>query len=209
MNRKPIFDAVRAMLARGFTDQEVAALDAACALAEGAIAGSAAPAKPRPVPPPPAGGRAVGERGLALIKSFEGCARRLGDGRFAAYPDPGSDDGEPWTIGWGSTGDDIAKGTVWTQAQCDDRFVIDLRRYAAAVSRAIGNAPTTQDQFDALVSFHYNTGAIATATLTRKHVAQDHAGARAEFGRWTRNAGKVMAGLVRRRVAEADLYAGQ
>jgi GH24 family phage-related lysozyme (muramidase) len=82
-----------------------------------------------------------------------------------------------------------------------------MQRYADAVSRAIGNAPTTQNQFDALVSFHYNTGAIATATLTKKHKAADYKGAEAEFARWNKNAGKVMKGLVRRRAAEAELYA--
>jgi GH24 family phage-related lysozyme (muramidase) len=82
-----------------------------------------------------------------------------------------------------------------------------MQRYADAVSRAIGNAPTNQNQFDALVSFHYNTGAIATATLTKKHKAGDYEGAEAEFARWNKNAGKVMKGLVRRRTAEAALYA--
>ncbi|WBH16809.1 chitosanase [Sphingomonas radiodurans] len=37
MNRKPIFDAVRAMLGRGFTSDEVKALDLACNLAEAAV----------------------------------------------------------------------------------------------------------------------------------------------------------------------------
>ena len=82
-----------------------------------------------------------------------------------------------------------------------------MQRYADAVSRAIGTAPTTQNQFDALVSFHYNTGAIATATLTKKHKEGKYAAAKAEFARWNKNAGKVMAGLVRRRAAEAELYA--
>jgi GH24 family phage-related lysozyme (muramidase) len=36
------------------------------------------------------------------------------DGRFDAYPDPATG-GAPWTIGWGSTGPDITKGTVWTK----------------------------------------------------------------------------------------------
>ena len=81
-----------------------------------------------------------------------------------------------------------------------------MQRYADQVSRAIGTTPTTQNQFDALVSFHYNTGAIFTSTLTKKHQARDYAGARAEFGRWTKNAGLVMRGLVRRREAEAQLY---
>lgn len=205
MNRKPIFDAVRTMLGRGFTDAEVKSLDTACEAAEGSLAGALT--APTVVAKPSPGGRRVGDAGLALIQSFEGCEKLRSDGSFAAYPDPGSTDGRPWTIGWGSTGKDIAKGTVWTRKQCDDRFREDIQGYADAVSKAIGNAPTTQNQFDALVSFHYNTGAIASATLTRKHKARDYTGANAEFGRWTKNAGKVMAGLVRRRAAEAALYA--
>ncbi len=152
--------------------------------------------------------QAVGPKGTALIQSFESCARPVGDGRFAAYPDPGSADGKPWTIGWGSTGPDIGPSTVWTQAQCDARFAQDLQRYAGEVAKAVGSAPTTQAQFDALVSFHYNTGAIARATLTRKHQAEDYAGARAEFAKWVFNDGKKLNGLVRRRAAEAALYGG-
>ena len=205
MNRKPIFDAVRTMLGRGFTDAEVRSLDAACVAAEGSLAGALT--APTVVAKPSAGGRKVGDAGLALIQSYEGCAKALGGDKYQAYPDPGSTDGRPWTIGWGSTGKDILKGTIWTRKQCDDRFRDDIQGYADAVSKAIGNAPTTQNQFDALVSFHYNTGAIASATLTKKHRAGDYVGARAEFARWNKNAGKVMAGLVKRRAAEAALYA--
>lgn len=209
MNRKPIFDAVRTMLGRQFTDAEVDALDDACDAAETSIAGSAkvtANAAASGPQPAPAGAKSLGAKGLALLKSFEGCEKRGADGSFSAYPDPGSSDGNPWTIGWGSTGADIKKGVVWTQKQCDDRLVSDMQRYVNQVAKAIGNAPTTQNQFDALVSFHYNTGAIGSATLTKKHIAGDYAGAAAEFGRWTKNAGKVMKGLVRRRAAEAELY---
>lgn len=206
MNRKPIFDAVRKLLGRGFTQTEVEQLDAACELAEGSIAGSAAP--PRTVSPQSvhANGRSIGDAGFKLIQEFEGCHKKRPDGTVEAYPDPGSADGHPWTIGWGSTGDGIKKGTVWTQAQCDSQFRRDIQRYADAVSRAIGTAPTSQNQFDALVSFHYNTGAIGSATLTKKHKAGDITGAKAEFARWNRNAGKVMRGLTRRREAEAALY---
>jgi lysozyme len=144
--------------------------------------------------------------GLALIKSFEGCAKKRPDGRFEAYPDPGSKDGKPWTIGWGSTGPDIGPGTIWTQQQCDDRFETELGKYVQEVRDTIADAPTTPNQFDALVSFHYNTGAIRKATLTRKHIAGDYLGAVTEFKKWTRNDGKIMKGLVRRRQAEADLY---
>jgi GH24 family phage-related lysozyme (muramidase) len=141
----------------------------------------------------------IGPKGIALMHRWEGC-------ELKAYPDPGSADGKPWTIGWGATGPGINPGTVWTQAQADARFEQDLAKYAAAVSKAIGAAKTTQEQFDALVSFHYNTGAIRTATLTKKHVAGDYAGAVKEFARWTKNDGRVMQGLVNRRADEANLY---
>ena len=86
------------------------------------------------------------------------------------------------------------------------RFARDLERYAADVAAALGDAPTTQQQFDALVSFHYNTGAIARATLTRLHRARDYVGAARQFARWNRAGGRVLQGLVRRRRAEASLY---
>ena len=150
--------------------------------------------------------RAIGPAGLALIKRFEGCARQRRDGQFAAYPDPGTG-GPPWTIGWGATGKDIAKGTVWSQAQCDARLTANLVRFAREVTRALDGAPTSQDQFDALVSFHYNTGAIAKATLTRLHKAGRFAAAADEFGKWVNAGGKRLPGLIRRRRAEAALYA--
>jgi len=154
----------------------------------------------------------ISPAGVALIKRFEGCARLRNDGMIEAYPDPGTG-AEPWTIGWGATGRDhfsggrIGEGSCWTQAQCDARLEQDLARFAAEVAAAIGSAPTTQGQFDALVSFHYNTGAIARATLTKKHIAGDQPGAAREFARWNRAGGRVLRGLVRRRAAEAELYA--
>ncbi|QUL36573.1 lysozyme [Erythrobacter sp. JK5] len=196
-NRKPIFDTVRTILKRGFRQAEVDALDAALDRSGGEADTEAS------------GNATLGAAGIALIKRFEGCARLRVDGLVEAYPDPGTG-GDPWTIGWGATGRDgdgrIGPGTVWTQAQCDARLAADLQRYAADVVRAIGDTPTTQAQFDALVSFHYNTGAIARATLTRKHNARDHEGAALEFARWNRAGGRVLKGLVRRRAAEAELY---
>ena len=148
---------------------------------------------------------AIGPHGLALIKQFEGCARRRKDGRFEAYPDPATG-AAPWTIGWGATGAGIREGVVWTQAECDARLARDLERYSRDVTKAVGTAPTSQNQFDALVSFHYNTGAIAKASLTRFHVAGRFGDAAAEFGKWVNAAGKRLPGLVRRRSAEAKLY---
>ena len=144
-----------------------------------------------------------------LIQQFEGCAKRRPDGSFEAYPDPGTG-GDPWTIGWGSTGADIRRGTVWTQQQCDERFSEHLAEFANKVSALLGNAPTTQSQFDAMVSFAYNVGVgnLASSTLLRKHKAGDFKGAAAEFARWNKAAGRVLPGLTRRRAAESALYSG-
>ena len=192
MNRKPIFDAVRQMLGRSFRGDEITLLDAAIEAA--LVATNPAPA------------REINEAGIALIQKWEGCARRRADGRYEAYPDPGTGR-DPWTIGWGSTGPDVAPGVIWTKDQCDARLKRDLTRYAREVAMAIGAAPTTPGQFDALVSFHYNTGAIAKATLTKLHRTGQFAKAQAEFGKWINADGRVMQGLVKRRADEAEHYA--
>lgn len=202
MNRKIVFDLVRDLVGRGFRQSEVDALDDALDRAEN-LSQDSVPCVPS---------RRISPVGIALIKQFEGCASLRRDGLVEAYPDPASG-GDPWTIGWGSTGGweggTIGPGTVWTPEQCNVRLERDLERYAAEVARAIGNAPTGQAQFDALVSFHYNTGAIARATLTRKHIAGDFVGAAKEFARWNKAAGRVTKGLTRRRQAEARLYSGR
>ncbi|MBC8032306.1 MAG: lysozyme [Pyrinomonadaceae bacterium] len=144
---------------------------------------------------------------IKLVQEFEGCEKKRGDGSFNAYPDPGSG-GDPWTIGWGTTGPDVKPGVTWTQQQCDDRFSQDLNKFAEGVANIIGDAATTQPQFDAMVSFAYNLGQgnLTKSTLLKKHKAGDYAGAANEFGKWNKAAGKVMKGLTRRRAAEAALY---
>ena len=153
--------------------------------------------------------------GLDLIKSFESCAVPIGGGKFRAYADPApGNKGIPVTIGWGSTRDfenkPIKLGTVWTQEQCDRKKAEDMAVFEAEVRAILGHAPTTQHQFDALVSFAYNLGSerLQKSTLLRKHKAGDYAGAQAEFARWNRAGGQVLRGLTRRRAAEAKLYGG-
>lgn len=155
-------------------------------------------------------------KGLALIKSFESCAKAIGGGRFQAYPDPApGNNGLPVTIGWGSTrdfdGKPIKLGTVWTQEQCDRKKAEDMAEFEREVRAILGNAPTTQGQFDALVSFAYNIGSdkLRGSTLMRRHKAGDYAVAQREFAKWNRAGGSVMRGLTRRRAAEAKLYGGE
>ena len=206
-SRKPIFDAVRDLLGRPFRQAEVdgldytidAALGTDCALSSGSASTVPNTEKRK------SDIRTIGAAGTALIKKYEGCARLRKDGLVEAYPDPGTGN-HPWTIGWGATGKGIGPSTVWTQGECDARLTRDLIRYAADVARALNGVPTSQAQFDAMTSFHYNTGAIARATLTKKHKAGDFAGAAAEFKRWNRAGGRELRGLTRRRREEAQLY---
>lgn len=192
---KALFDAVRAVKGSPLTQDDVNRINRALG---GQVEAAAA-------------GLKVSPRGVALIHSFEKC-------RLTAYPDPGSRDGTPWTIGWGATGPGIQRGTVWTQAQADARFAQDLAAREIGVNMLLAGRPATQDQFDALVSFAYNVGldidddsqaeGLGDSTLLRKHLAGDFAGAAAQFDLWNKNDGKVMAGLTRRRAAEAALYRG-
>lgn len=135
-----------------------------------------------------------------LIASFEGR-------RPHAYPDPATG-GDPWTIGVGHTGPEVHPGLVWTDAQIDAALDADLKRFDDGVTALIGSAPTTQNQFDALVSFAFNLGLgnLGKSTLMSRHRVRDYAGAAVEFSKWTRANGKIMPGLVKRRAAEAALY---
>lgn len=140
---------------------------------------------------------------LKLIKEFEGC-------KLTAYPDPGSG-GDPWTIGWGSTGPDIKRGVVWTQDQADKRLADDVVKFGKGVIGQVGEAGGTACQIGAMVSLAYNIGLgnFAGSSVLRFHKAGDHAAAQASFGKWVKAAGRTMNGLVRRRAAEAAVYAGE
>lgn len=188
-----LFDVIRQIKGSGLTQAEVDAVNRA-------LAGEVAKA---------ADGLRTSQRGIDLIHSFESL-------RLAAYPDPGSRDGTPWTIGWGSTGPDVKRGVIWAKEKADQRFRDDLRKFEIGVNTLLAGTPTTQNQFDALVSLAYNIGldldddtvaeGLGDSSLLRKHLAKDYRGAQAAFASWKYNDGKVMNGLIKRRAAEAALY---
>lgn len=147
-------------------------------------------------------------RGLALIKSFEGCLKPAGDGKLVPYICPAG----VLTIGWGHTNDggrSFTKDDVWRQDECDQALGADMVRYEAMVERHV-TVVLTQGQFDALVSFTYNCGEgnLAKSTLLRRVNARDWDGAANAFAAWNRGGGKVLAGLTRRRAAEAAMFRG-
>lgn len=137
-----------------------------------------------------------------LVDRFEGCVLK-------AYPDPGTN-GDPWTIGVGHTGPEVHKGLIWTKDQARAALLDDLAKAAVVVNALIGRAKTTQGEFDALVSLCFNIGGsnLRTSALLRKHMAGEKAEAADQFGRWTRAAGRILPGLVKRRAAEAAIYRG-
>ncbi|EMD2739726.1 lysozyme [Enterobacter hormaechei] len=140
------------------------------------------------------------EKGIALIKKFEGC-------KLTAYQDSVG----VWTIGYGWTqpvdGKPIRAGMTIKQETAERLLKTGLVSYESDVSRLV-KVGLTQGQFDALVSFTYNLGArsLSTSTLLRKINAGDYAGAADEFLRWNKAGGKVLNGLTRRREAERALF---
>ncbi|HDC4520922.1 TPA: lysozyme [Enterobacter kobei] len=140
------------------------------------------------------------EKGIALIKEFEGC-------KLTAYQDSVG----VWTIGYGWTqpvdGKPIRAGMTIKQETAERLLKTGLVSYESDVSRLV-KVGLNQGQFDALVSFTYNLGArsLSTSTLLRKLNACDYAGAADEFLRWNKAGGKVLNGLTRRREAERALF---
>lgn len=133
----------------------------------------------------------ISERGLNLIKSFEGC-------RLTAYKCPAG----VWTIGWGHTGDVVAGQTI-TQEQADRMLRVDMAAYEAKVMKYNDTYHWNQNEFDALTSFAYNVGSIdqltAKGTRSRDVIAD-------KLLAYNKGGGRVLAGLTRRRKAEQELF---
>lgn len=143
-----------------------------------------------------------------LIKQFEGF-------RSKAYLCPAG----ILTIGFGHTGTDVLPGMRVTEAQADELLKRDVARFALMVEKAL-TAKVSQGQFDALVSFCFNTGpgkagvkdGLITlkngnpSSLLRKTNSGDKLGAAAELVKWTKANGQELRGLVARREAEQRLY---
>ena len=141
------------------------------------------------------------DRGLLALIRHEG-----------VVPGPYLDVKDVWTFGIGHTAAAGPPDPAWMprgmpadlDAGIREAFRIfrtDLATYEAEVLRAV-QVPLAPHEFDALVSFHYNTGGIARAALTRHLNAGNRAAAAQGFMGWLRPAA-----IRTRREAERDLFA--
>ena len=138
--------------------------------------------------------------GLAFVEAREAF-------RDHAYPDS---TGVP-TVGYGSTGPDIHLGMTVTQAWASARLARDMGAAVSCVNQHVSTCLTlAQGEFDALCDFAYNCGlhAFEHSTLLLKLDTGDFVGAEAEFQKWDKAGGRTLAGLERRRLAEAKMFAG-
>jgi lysozyme len=143
----------------------------------------------------------LSQAGAAFIASWEAIY-------LEAYPDPGTK-GEPITIGIGATAATglirPRLGDIIPMNKALSLFEQSMRRYESAVNAAI-TLSLNQAQFDALVSFHYNTGAIKVGSVDDRLNAGRVTDALATLARYTRSGGREMSGLADRRRMEAALF---
>ena len=138
--------------------------------------------------------------GLHLTESFESCV-------LAAYYDSAG----VLTNGWGNT-HGVVPGSTITQEQADADLQANVQNAVNAVNRLVNSPqPLTQHQFDALVDFTFNAGVgnFASSTLLRDIKAGRFMLADLEFKRWDMAGGAHLAGLARRRAAEAAMFADE
>lgn len=132
---------------------------------------------------------------IDIIKHYEGF-------RGKAYLCPAN----VWTIGYGHT-EGVKKGMVITESDAVALLYKDLVVYENIIKRHV-KVSLTQAQFDALVCFVYNVGEgnFKSSTLLKKLNASNYKDVPEQFLRWTKAAGKELAGLVKRRKTEAKLF---
>lgn len=148
-------------------------------------------------------------KGVELIKKFEGC-------HLKGYPDPRTG-GEPITIGWGSTrrqnGSKFRLGEIISQKEADELLMFDIeKRFLPVLSSNIPYWNEMNDnQRGALLSFAYNLGAHFYGSFgfntISKNLREKNWKEIPETLKMYRNPGsKVEAGLLRRRIAEGNLW---
>lgn len=138
--------------------------------------------------------------GRALIEAFEGLF-------LHAYQDSVG----VWTIGYGHTsaagGLAVNPGMTITREQADEMLADDLSRVEQNVESCI-HVPLQQYEFDALVSFDFNTGSLRKGSIDDKINQGKKQAAMNTLLLYNHAGGNVLAGLTRRRHAEKLMFEG-
>lgn len=142
--------------------------------------------------------RRISPHGLNKIKSWEGL-------KLVASRDVGG----TLDIGYGHTSaagkPEVRAGMKITEQQAEIILLNDLEKFEADVERLV-EVPLTDNQFAALVSFHFNTGGLANSKLLKKLNAGDYNAVPYELNKWVFSKKKRIQGLVNRRAAEIGLW---
>jgi GH24 family phage-related lysozyme (muramidase) len=144
----------------------------------------------------------LSDRGMRLLIEFEGCHKKLPDGRYKSYRCPAN----VATIYAGLTRG-VKDGMIITEEQGKKMLAKELATFEDAVERLV-TVPMNQNRFDALVLLAYNigVGAFQKSTLLKLLNQGKYAAAAAQFERWNKGGGRVLPGLVTRRKREAALF---
>jgi lysozyme len=138
----------------------------------------------------------LSDKGLAFLEAHEGVVLK-------AYRDPVG----IWTIGAGLTSASgvvkVKPGMIISRDEASRLLALALRRnYEPRVAKAMPGA--AQHEYDAGVSFDWNTGAIHKATWVKRWRAKATAALiKAGLMAWNKGGGRVLPGLTRRRAEEA------
>ena len=133
---------------------------------------------------------------VKLVKHFEGF-------EDTAYLCPAN----VWTIGYGRTRN-VKEGDRITEPQAERDLLEELEEFKHQVLNSV-KVELKQNELDALTSWTYNLGVgnLKSSTLLKKLNAGNKSEVPAEMIRWNKANGKVLAGLTKRREAEAELWA--
>jgi lysozyme len=149
--------------------------------------------------------------GRKLIEEFEGLILKAYDDHDDHIVKPGEHVYGTLTIGYGHTDaagpPKVYIGMAIDEPTADAILASDLASVELEVQHLV-KVPINQNQFDALVSFQFNTGWLGHpgCSLLRALNAGNYQLADNDFMLYDRASGKVLAGLVRRRAAEKELF---
>ena len=140
----------------------------------------------------------ISTAGVDLLTHFEGL-------RLEAYQDSVG----VWTIGYGHT-KGVTPSMKITESQANNLLKTELIEYQNYINEMV-NISLDQCQFDALVCWVYNLGPTNLKNSTLLTLLNQGVKFQIpeQIRRWNRAGGKVLKGLVRRREAEALMFAGR